>query len=129
MAYSKAFFDANVLIEVVMRRQAAQRVVKFQQNLGSTELTCSTLTGHLVMYFCSKNYETPYLRDYLSNYSLLSLTETDFAWAFDNARSDDFEDALQIAVAIRSGCDSFVTFDKQLAQTYDNLPTLKMQLL
>jgi predicted nucleic acid-binding protein len=65
----------------------------------------------------------------MQDYVMIELSADDFAWAFDNARDDDFEDALQLAVAIRTGCDTFVTFDKQLAKNYNNLPTLKVVLL
>jgi predicted nucleic acid-binding protein len=69
------------------------------------------------------------LRSFLGDYTILPLDESDFEWAFTNMRNPDYEDALQLAVAIRNGCSKFATFDKDLVTTYKNLPQIKTQLL
>lgn len=65
----------------------------------------------------------------MSEFTTLPLLPEDVAWAYENIRDEDFEDALQLAVAVRTGCETFVTFDKHLAKTYSNLPTLEVKLL
>jgi predicted nucleic acid-binding protein len=89
----------------------------------------SALTAHLVVHFGQSIAALPILRAFLSDYIVLSLDASDFEWAFTNMRDNDFEDALQLAVAIRNGCEQFVTFDKDLATTYDNMVQIQTRLL
>ena len=122
------FLDANVLLEILLTRKndkAARRLI--ENNAG--HLAVSTLTAHLVVHFGSKIVDLPILRQFLGDYYLLEMTYMDFDWAFNNARSNDFEDALQLAIAIRNGCNDFVTFETQLYKTYKNLPTIRVKLL
>ncbi|MCA9348114.1 hypothetical protein KC867_01750 [Candidatus Saccharibacteria bacterium] len=82
-----------------------------------------------MLYFGSKNLPLSTLQGFLSDFEMLSLDSADFDWAFNNIRDSDFEDALQIAIAVRNGCNEFVTFKKNLASTYDNLESIKIRLL
>lgn len=122
------FLDANVLLEILLERKndkAARQFIK--DNAG--HLAISALTAHLVVHFGSKVVELPTLRQFLGDYYLLEMTYMDFDWAFNNARSNDFEDALQLAIAVRNGCNEFVTFESQLFKVYKDLPTIKVKLL
>ena len=125
---NKLFCDANLLLEVMDERSRVQVVRKFLQNTPDG-LFISSLTGHLVMHFGRQRASVVALRALLSDFTMLPLTQADFDWAYTNARNDNFEDALQLAVAIRGGCDTFATFDRRLYQQYRNLPQLKVQLL
>lgn len=98
----------------------ARRVLK--QYAGN--LYISALTAHLVMHFGQTFVALPVLRQFLTDYTILPLTAEDFEWAFINIRNRDFEDALQLGVAIRHGCSQFVTFDEALFATYQSLPSI-----
>lgn len=122
------YLDANILLEILLSRPNDKSARKLIEELNG-EIFISTLTAHLVTHFGKAIVELPILRAFLGDYKLLSLESSDFEWAFTNARDSDFEDALQLAVAIRNGCEEFVTFDKQLAQLYKGLIQIKVTLL
>lgn len=124
----KVFLDANVLLEVLLDRKGndtARRAIT--QNAG--RLYVSALTAHLVVHFGQSVVSLPILRQFIADYYVVDLSEQDFEWAFINARSTDFEDALQIGTAIRAGCNEFYTLDKGLVKAYKDIPTIKVQLL
>ena len=54
----------------------------------------------------------------LGTFSWLPVLETDVAWARSRYQGKDFEDALQIACALREGCTKFVTLDQKLATKF-----------
>ncbi len=122
------FLDANILLEVILDRPkqvAAREIIKKHAGVSAI----SALTAHLVVHFGLSRTDMAILRVFLDDYEMLALTPADFEWAFTNARSVDFEDALQLAVAIRSGLGRFLTFDKQLYDLYKSLPAVKLELL
>ena len=122
------YLDANILLEVLLGRRNAKSARRLLEE-QSDEIFISALTAHLVTHFGRLIVELPVLRAFLADYNLLSLEANDFEWAFTNARDSDFEDALQLAVAIRNGCEEFVTFDKHLAELYKDLIQIKVRLL
>ncbi len=128
MPSNALFLDANILLAIILgrnKRNQARQLLKGQKE----KPYISALTAHLVVHFGQAIVELPTLRKFLGDYIVLSLERTDFEWAFMNMRGNDFEDALQIAVAIRNGCDSFATFDKDLAKNYEELLTIKTKLI
>jgi len=127
MDENKTYFDVNVLVEVVEQRAKAKPAKNAL--MGCTDRYISSLTVHIFMYFELKIFSGVHLEKFLYDFTIFDFTASDVNWAFKNCRSDDFEDALQIAVAIRNGCSTFVTLDRQLAKSYGNLPTLKIKLL
>lgn len=122
------FLDANVLLEVVLGRRKETTARKLLEK-QSENLFISALTAHLVVYFGQAIVALPILRKFLSDYTILPLDSVDFDWAFANIRNQDFEDALQLAVAIRNGCDKFMTFDKTLATAYRDHPAIQIRVL
>jgi predicted nucleic acid-binding protein len=125
---SSIFLDANIVLEIVLERQNQQLAINFLSKY-SDNLNISSLTAHLIIYFGQKRVDLPVLRRFLEDYIVLSLDSVDFEWAFNNIRNNDFEDALQLSVAIRNGCNSFITFDKSLVDSYANLRNISIQLL
>jgi predicted nucleic acid-binding protein len=122
------YLDANILLEIILGRpneKSARKLLEEQ----SDEIFISTLTAHLVTHFGISIVDLPILRAFLADYTILNLEANDFEWAFTNARDSDFEDALQLAVAIRNGCEEFVTFDKHLAELYKDLIQIKVTLI
>ena len=125
---SSIFLDANIVLEIVLERQNQQLAINFLSKY-SDNLNISSLTAHLIIYFGQKRVDLPVLRRFLEDYTVLSLDSVDFEWAFNNIRNNDFEDALQLSLAIRNGCNSFITFDKSLVDSYANLRNISIQLL
>jgi predicted nucleic acid-binding protein len=83
----------------------------------------SMLSTHLIMYFGRKERaDDAFLHGVIGANELLPLTAEDYDWAAANERGRDFEDALQLATALRAGCTSFVTLDRALAKAYAGLP-------
>lgn len=122
------FLDANVLLEILLGRPKQAAARKFIQAQSGT-LCISTLTAHLVVHFGQAIVGLPILRAFLADYTVLALEPADFEWAFANIRNKDFEDALQLAVAIRNGCGYFMTFDKALVADYKGLPAIQAKLI
>ena len=125
---SSIFLDANIVLEIVLERQNQQLAINFLSKY-SDDLNISSLTAHLIIYFGQKRVDLPVLRRFLEDYTVLSPDSVDFEWAFNNIRNNDFEDALQLSLAIRNGCNSFITFDKSLVDSYANLRNISIQLL
>jgi predicted nucleic acid-binding protein len=122
------FLDANVLLEILLGRDheaIARRLIEEQHGA----IAISALTAQLVVHFGQSIVGLPILRKFLADYTLLALDAPDFEWAFVNSRHQDYEDALQLAVAIRNGCTEFATFDKSLADAYSNLSSIRIQHL
>ena len=128
MPANAVFLDANVLLEILLARNKEAAARKLIENTRDN-LYISALTAHLVVHFGKSIVALPVLREFLADYIVLSLENADFEWAFTNIRGGDFEDALQIAVAIRNGCSQLVSFDKNLATAYKDLPSIQTKLL
>lgn len=111
------FIDANVLLEVIQKRTRAKACEQFLSN--DKDKAISTLTLDLIMYFVERDklaWET--VKSFLESFSWLPVTDPDAQWAFMKFKGDDFEDALQVACAIREGCNRFVTLDESLSMKY-----------
>lgn len=117
------FLDANTLLEITLAdRPYYTQVQHFLENTDEAT-AISMLTSHLVIHFGRKaQIDDAFLHAVLNENKLLALTPEDYEWAANNERGSDFEDALQMSIAIRSGCSSFVTLDAALAKRYTKLP-------
>ncbi len=129
MSTGSIYIDANVLLDVLLEREHAPLAERFLLAHAKDGLVISALTAHLVVHFGSEFHRLSVLRQFLSDYQILPLEAVDFEWAFSNARDDDFEDALQLAVAIHHGCEIFATCDKPLYHAYKTLPNIQINLL
>ena len=117
-----------MVLEIVgQRRYAKEAQQVMRENPGL--LSVSALTVHLVVYFGTKSHSVQSLKDLLSDFEVVGLEPSDVAWAFDHMVKNDFEDALQVSVALRAGCEVFYTFDRNLYAAYKHLPNLKIKLL
>jgi predicted nucleic acid-binding protein len=120
------FIDANVLLEVILKRMRSDICEDF---LGNNEQKAiSTLTLDLVMYFAERDkLDWVPIEVFLGSFDWLPIVEADAHWAFARFEGRDFEDALQIACAIREGCDKLVTLDSDLTKKY--IKDLKIELI
>jgi predicted nucleic acid-binding protein len=121
-------FDMNVLLETVLNRvhkQIADKLLHAHAN----DAAISALTAHLIVHFGRNELSIEVLEGFLSDFTILPLENDDFAWAFGNRRSADYDDALQLAVAVRRRCEVFYTFDEGLFKLYRTLPQIRVRLL
>ena len=111
------FADANVILEVLLPdRSKTQAVEKLLQGKA---ICVSMLTIHLAYHFGLKEkYEMNRIKQVLDNYAVLDVTTGDYREALRMIKNNDFEDALQLAVALRSGCQAVLTLDREFAKTY-----------
>ncbi len=124
----KLFLDANILLEIILDRPLNKQCrMVIEQNVGN--LYISALTAHLVVHFGASITDIKVIKQFLDDYYVESLEYADFEWAYNNGRDKDFEDALQIAVAVRMDADTFVSLDKKLIKTYKDLPILNFKLV
>ena len=126
MALSK-FLDANVLLEILLHRSSYQSTKNMLDKGG--DFYFSALSGHLVFHFSRKVASRADIRTFLNDYQMQSLTPADFEWAHQFGDVFGFEDALQVAVAVRSGCSEFITFDQKLARQINKQGIIKARLL
>lgn len=119
--------DANVVIEIILDRHKAQ-VCRDYLNSVQEEVAITVLSLDLLLYYSeSKKLHLPAVEEFLRLFIWLPMTDGDAEWAFRRFEGKDFEDALQIASAIREGCGTFVTLDKSLAKKY--VADIKTKLL
>ncbi len=117
------FLDTNILLEITLANRPHYTQVKYFLEMANEETAVSILTAHLVVHFGRKEQaEDAFLHAVLNENKLIALTPADYKWAANNEQGRDFEDALQLSSAIRSGCSSFVTLDIALAKHYTKLP-------
>ncbi len=117
------FLDANIILEIVLKdRPHFEQAQKLLEAVDD-DTAISMLSVHLIMHFGRKEHiDDALLENVIGENELLPISPEDYVWAVLNEQGRDFEDALQIAAAIRSGCDTFVTFDTSLAKAYSKLP-------
>lgn len=111
--------DANVLLEMLVAGRAHQSDV-FKWMESNADPYCITmLTVHLVLHFGLKDKLTVAdIRAFLADYPKVALLPEDYAAGLALLRDGDHEDALQLAVAERTGCAAIVTLDKKFAGLY-----------
>lgn len=119
--------DANVVLELLLGRKLAQAC---QAYIASTEdeIAITVLSVNIIMYYAEvKHLDLLEVKRLLHDFVWLGAIEADVAWAFQYFAGKDFEDALQLAIANREGCRSFITLDKALAKKYAS--TMQIELL
>ncbi len=117
------FLDANILLEIILRDRAKKDQVENYLTLVNEPTAISILSVHLIMYFGRKEKaEDKFLERTIRENEILTLLPEDYEWALKNEKRKDFEDALQVAVAVRTGCEKFITIDDKLAKAYADFP-------
>ena len=123
------YIDANVLLEALLERKRQATAEAYLLSHAADRLYISALTGHLVTHFGGEFHQLSVLKQFLADYTILPLETIDFEWAFTNIRNNDFEDALQLAVAIHHGCNIFMTLDQPLYKAYRDLASIQVEML
>jgi predicted nucleic acid-binding protein len=112
--------DANVVLEILERRPAFSAVQSVIASYGAgLPIAISTLTVSHIFYLAERDkIPTQETEELIAQYEVIDVIANDVAWALKRYRQKDFEDALQVAAAIRRGCTNFVTLDAGLAKKY-----------
>jgi predicted nucleic acid-binding protein len=113
--------DANILLEMLIAgRSHQQDVLEWMEN-NSEPYCISMLSVHLVLHFGLKDGLTiSEIKMFLSDYPKLAFLPEDYVAALQILRDKDHEDALQLAIAERTGCTKIVTLDRRFADKYSD---------
>lgn len=116
---NSVFVDANVLMELFFARASRRAVLQALEADGpEAEHVVSIVSVHILFYFVEKEKKRKSdAHDFLKSYGILDMNEADYDWAAANDQGD-FEDALQVACALRHGCNKFLTLDASLAAAH-----------
>lgn len=121
--------DTNILLEILELRQyyeATLATLKLHQDTQSM-LGISTLTVSNTFYLAERHKVSPQRVELLiQNYQIFSIIPEDITWALSYYQGKDFEDALQIASALREGCTAFLTIEASLAAKYSHLLNVEL---
>lgn len=124
---NKVFLDANILLELSMGRA---RKAKVEENILSLPpediLTVSILSVDILFYYVEKEKrDKTEAYAFVENYRIADMNPADYDWAKANDQGD-FEDALQVACALRHGCKKFLTLDERLAAVHRKHISVKL---
>ncbi|MBI3624077.1 type II toxin-antitoxin system VapC family toxin [Candidatus Saccharibacteria bacterium] len=113
--------DANVLLEMLIAGRPRKAKVLRWMEQNTAEYCISMLTVHLVLHFGLKDgLSISQIKTFLSYYPKIALLPEDYVEAIKILRDQDHEDAIQLSLAERIGCDHIVTLDQKFADTYKN---------
>jgi len=127
--HDKICVDANVLLEVLLEGRKRSHIAATVLGRAS-KIALTPLSYHLYVHFGKKEgHSVEELIADLADFEVLAMNDDTINWANLNYANEDFEDALQIGCAMSSDCDTFVTFDQQLAKSYQDSPFLKITCL
>lgn len=128
----KVFLDANVLVDVVLRREdfVEQSSKVLQIGLeGDCELCASDITFTTVAYYARKNRTSEQFYDLLQTLrdlvDVVPSGKVAIDWAL-HQKSKDFEDAVQYYAALRSGAEYIVSRNVR-DYPYNEIPVLTPQ--
>ncbi len=96
----------------VRKRQAMAAIADLGTN--TSEVYLSSLSVSHFMYFAELEKKSKHdAHAFIKQFPALDVNQADVDWAFANDQGD-FEDALQVACALRHGCKKFLTLDQGL---------------
>ena len=117
----KAFLDTNVLFDLLMKsRFGHEAAIAILQVARCGDISACLTTQSIVdaAYIQTQRLKAPApafkeaVRLIGSIVELLPILPEDIEWA-NRSEIDDYEDAVQLSCALRSGCDVIVTSDKK----------------
>jgi predicted nucleic acid-binding protein len=121
--------DTNIIMEILEKRRYLAEVLRTLATYGKQPIAISTLTLSNVFYLVEKHPDAVVIAEkILKTYKVIGVLPEDATWAYAHYQGKDFEDALQIAAALREGCTTFLTIDSPLAKKYASLP-LEIKLI
>lgn len=126
----KAFLDTNVLLDILMESRPGHEASLFiLQVIRSGDIKGCLTTQSIIdaAYVQTQRLKAPSepfrqaVKTLAGIVEILAVEAEDIA-AAGSSRIDDFEDAAQLACAVRSGCDVILTSDRKY-QDYTDIAT------
>ena len=116
---SKVFADANLLLDVNLRRANYDAAIAVLQHSidGDIQLYTTPAVLHITAYFTAQAYSSEHTKKIiLTLLNDVQIIDCDHATAIAalNSSFDDTEDALQYYTALKFGIDYFISTDKKL---------------
>lgn len=132
----KAFLDTNALLDILMESRVEHEAALFLlQVIRSGDIAGCMTTQSIIdaAYVQTQRLKAPSaafkqaVKTLTGIVEILAITQEDITSA--NASAiDDYEDAAQLACALRTGCDVIVSSDKKY-QNYTDIPSFTPQQL
>ncbi len=111
----KVFVDTNIFIDILQTREAFSEDSSLVYKLCENNIVdgyIAPITINNIYYICRKTNKTKLLKDFLLDisiyFNIANMNEETIKKA-NYFKISDYEDSLQYAMAIQSGCEYFVT--------------------
>ena len=111
----KIFVDTNLFIDILLNREPfssnSAMVYKLCEN-NLIEGYIAPITVNNIYYICRKAQEIELIKEFLSGMATvftIATLDSDSIKKANKLRMHDYEDALQYAMALQSGCEYLVT--------------------
>lgn len=116
----RVLLDVNAIMELHYGRRAWQEVLAaVAEDDENARHVVTILSVHILLHFVEKDKKSKREAfEFLQNYEVCDMNEADYMWATQNDQGD-FEDALQVACALRHGCKKLITLDADLAKRHN----------
>jgi predicted nucleic acid-binding protein len=130
---SKIFIDANVLLDLTLKREhfeSAEKIIELMLK-GEVSIFVTPTILHIVGYWLTKAYGSAMAKELLltllADINVIDIPH-EIALAALHSKIDDIEDALQYYTAIHNKIDYFISRDKKLnKQSIPVLPVYSPQ--
>lgn len=111
--------DTNIVLEILEKRDRYHATIRALNRYKREKNAVTTLTLSNVFYM-TERHKSAFMtaEKLLKTYKIVGVTPQDAEWAFGHYKGKDFEDALQVAAALREKCTVFLTIDSSLAKKY-----------
>lgn len=123
------FLDANILIDLIKRRDGYEQSMEILRN-ENLELYISSLSVHVVTYVLKIKPNSSQMRDlidFLSDISIIPLSNTQVSKALELGYKD-FEDMLQFFSAVEF-CDTILTRNRKDFEKIKKLTKSKINII
>ncbi|MES2971652.1 MAG: PIN domain-containing protein [Patescibacteria group bacterium] len=111
--------DTNILLEILENRRKHDAVTRAIAN-SSQPFAITVLTISDVFYIAERNkLDFGKVENLIKSHQYIDVVSADVDWALAYYKGKDFEDALQVAAALRKKCTAFMTIDSSLAKKYN----------
>ncbi len=121
--------DANILLELLEQHKhmlaVRQTLDDFRQQ-GEAVSASALSISHIFYLAEAHNIATKRVEELTRVFKVYDVTSADIDWALGHYKGKDFEDALQIAAALREKCAAFLTLDASLARKYSKFLDIKL---
>jgi predicted nucleic acid-binding protein len=123
----KVLLDVNAIMELHFGRRSWRDVLAAIAEDGEeAEHLVSILSVHILLHFVEKDKRSKTEAfNFLQSYGIFDMAEADYEWAMLNDQGD-FEDALQVACALRHGCKKLITLDADLSKRHNKHIVVKL---